>query len=148
MDEVFNQQFPRVSLSGHIQRVFPERKNVQNNEICVEGLKLKTKNTLRRKRSKPKWQKARFMDLDPIRRCSSLGASKLATKETPSSSAWGLVEFFRWDRNGNELKNRSCLEYVPKKIHTPKWTNQRSKSQKQKHFASKNLRAENFFIFV
>lgn len=87
-----------------------------------------------------------FFDQDPIGRCSSLGASKLATKETPNSSAWGLVEFFRWDRNGNELKNRSCLEYVPKKYLC--WFFAKGKKTKTKGSWKKKMkRSQTFVLF-
>lgn len=95
---------------------FPSARMFKKTELVEARAKAQNQKYLREKWSfKPKATKSKICKtLDPIRRCSSLGASKLATKETPDSSAWGLVEFFRWDRNGNELKNRSCLEYVPK----------------------------------
>ncbi len=63
-----------------------------------------------------KRETSRFLQKTPNQKVLHKRAHRsLAAKETPNSSAWVLVECFRWDRNGNELKNRSCLEYVPEK---------------------------------
>lgn len=45
MDEVFNQQFPRVSLGGHPLRVLPERKDTEWKNAERSGIFLRTKSS-------------------------------------------------------------------------------------------------------